>query len=79
VHENLPPNPGYRLAFAVGGLLTTYGPTEIHRQSLDIGKSDLDVIKRDLTVIVETILPNLEEDLKAAGAPWIEGQGLIKD
>ncbi len=29
--------------------------------------------------IIEVGLPQLENELKEAGAPWIEGQGLIKD
>ncbi len=78
VEEKIPPTPGMRLGFAVNGLLTTYGPTENHRQSLAIGKSDLAKIKTDLTEVVETVLPKLELELKEAGAPWIEGEGLIR-
>jgi len=71
------PTPGQRLYYAVNGLTTTYGPTKSHMQSLEIGKSELGKIKEDLAEIVDVTLPELEKDLKEAGAPWIEGQGLI--
>ena len=76
--ESRSPTPGDRLAVAVNGLSTTYGPTETHKQSLEIGKSGLTEIKKQLTEIIDVVLPQLEKDLKEAGAPWIEGQGLIK-
>jgi hypothetical protein len=72
------PTPGNRLSVAVRGLSTTYGPTEMHKQSLEISKSGLAEVKAKLAEIVDVTLPQLEKDLKDAGAPWIEGQGLIK-
>ena len=79
VGEKVPPNPGLRLTVAVNGLATSYGPTEMHKQSLDAGKSELANIKTRLAELIDVVLPALEKDLKAAGAPWIEGQGLIRD
>jgi photosystem II stability/assembly factor-like uncharacterized protein len=79
VGESGPPTPGRRLSVAENGLATTYGPTEMHRQSLETGKSELAKIKEELAAIMEVVLPQLEKDLKEAGAPWIEGQGLIKE
>ncbi len=73
------PTPGQRLYSAVNGLITTYGPTETHRQSLETGKSELARIKNDLAVVADVELPQLEKELNEAGAPWIEGQGLIGD
>ncbi len=73
------PTPGQRLYFAINGLFTTYGPTKQHIQSLETGKSELEGIKKDLAVLVDTDLPALEKALKEAGAPWIEGEGLIRD
>ena len=73
------PTPGNRLYFAINGLTTTYGPTEQHMQSLEAGKSELAKIKKDLADVIHNVLPQLEKDLKDAGAPWIEGQGLIRD
>ncbi len=72
------PTPSQRLNHAIHGLNSTYGPTKSHTESLEIGKSELSKIKSGLAEIVDDVLPQLEQDLKEAGAPWIEGQGLIK-
>ncbi len=78
VGDSRPPSPGQRLNVASNGLSTTYGPTKLHQQSLETGKSELSKIKQNLVEMVEVILPQLENRLKEAGAPWIEGQGLMK-
>ena len=79
VGESRAPAVGQRLYSAANGLMTTYGPTQTHKQTLETGKSELAKIKLGLTEIVDVLLPQLEKELKEAGAPWIEGQGLIKD
>jgi len=67
--------PRNRLSVARAGLSTTYGPTELHRESLNLGRSELDPIKKSVKKLTEESLPALERELKEAGAPWIEGQG----
>lgn len=67
-----------------GGSLTrylgnTYGPTEEHKGLLKRVQSQLKSVKSKLQPIVNSTLPALENDLKKAGAPWIEGQGLINN
>lgn len=57
----------------------TYGPTEEHKGLLSRVQSQLKKVKAKLSPIVNTTLPALENDLKNAGAPWIEGQGLIQN
>jgi len=57
---------------------TTYGPTPNHKAAINRAKKQLSEIKVKLGNIVDTVLPAIQEDLKSAGAPWIEGQGLIK-
>ncbi|WP_289644727.1 VPS10 domain-containing protein [Maribacter aestuarii] len=57
----------------------TYGPTEEHKALLSRVQSQLKKVKAKLQPIVATTLPALEIDLKKAGAPWVEGQGLIKN
>lgn len=79
VGEGGPPTPGDRLNVASRGLVTTYGPTKTQKQSLEAGKSELAKIKQSLEEIIEVNLPGLEKALKEAGAPWIEGEGLIRD
>ncbi len=55
----------------------TYGPTESHKAFLARVKSQLVKVKSELKKLSTTTLPSLEQELKRAGAPWIEGQGLI--
>ena len=58
---------------------STYGPTEMHKSVLSTAKTQLKNIKASLKSIVDTDMPALEAKLKAAGAPWIETQGLISN
>ena len=60
-------------------LSNTYGPTGEHQALLNRVKSQLIKVKTKLKNVLENTLPAIERDLKASGAPWIEGQGLIKD
>jgi photosystem II stability/assembly factor-like uncharacterized protein len=55
----------------------TYGPTEEHQLFLQRVKSQLSKVKAKLKPMVNSTLPALERDLKASGAPWVEGQGMI--
>ena len=41
--------------------------------------NQLQDIKKELNAMVKGTIPSLESELKAAGAPWIEGQGLIQN
>jgi len=58
---------------------TTYGPTEEHKALLSRVQSQLKKVKTKLFPIVNSTLPELESALNNAGAPWIEGQGLIRN
>ncbi|MEP2935309.1 MAG: glycosyl hydrolase [Gilvibacter sp.] len=60
-------------------LSNTYGPTEEHKGLLSRVQSQLKKVKAKLVPMVETTLPILENELKKTGAPWVEGQGMIKD
>ena len=57
----------------------TYGPTGTHRGLLNRVKSQLSKVKAKLRTVSENTLPGIERRLQQAGAPWIEGQGLIKN
>ena len=57
----------------------TYGPTDEHKGLLKRVQSQLEKVKAKLIPIIDTTLPGLGTELKKAGAPWVEGQGLIKD
>ncbi len=60
-------------------LANTYGPTDEHQGLLRRVQSQLKSVKTKLAPIINTTLPALESELKNAGAPWIEGQGLIEN
>ena len=74
--EKVPPTIGDRL-FAVsrGVGLSTYGPTEGHRQSLEIANTEM-VDLRDELERHQSSLSELVRELIAAGAPWLEGEPL---
>ncbi len=78
VGEKQSPTVGSRMSVARRGLSTSYGPTELHEQSLAIAEEEITAIKNRLEEISEQRIPALESKLKAAGAPWMEGQALPK-
>ncbi|MEA1887667.1 MAG: glycosyl hydrolase [Bacteroidota bacterium] len=70
VGEKQSPTPRMRLGVAYRGLSTSYGPTSMHRQSLEIGIKELMPIKQELESISGS-LENLEEEFVEAGAQLI--------
>ncbi|MFC2096617.1 WD40/YVTN/BNR-like repeat-containing protein, partial [Bacteroidota bacterium] len=60
----------------IGTSNSTYGPTPTHKRSLEIAKKQFGEIKLKLVDIIDNKIPPLEDELKNAGAPWIEGQAL---
>ena len=70
-------NDGYGISWRALG--NTYGPTGTHKGLLKRVKSQLRQVKSKLKVVSKNTIPAIESRLKAAGAPWIEGQGLIED
>jgi len=72
--EKQDPTPRTRLNAAYGGINSNYGPTELHKQSLKLGKRELEPIQSGLKKISGELIPELEKALREAGAPWIEGQ-----
>ena len=73
--SNPTPNDANRLAFSA--LSNTYGPTGNQKASFNRAKKQLQGIKTNLKTIINGTIPGIEQGLKQAGAPWIEGQGLI--
>ncbi len=70
-------NDGGRIGWVAFG--NTYGPTGTHKALLERVKGQLNSVQSKLKAIENNTLPNLERRLKAAGAPWIEGQGLMEN
>jgi photosystem II stability/assembly factor-like uncharacterized protein len=61
------------LRVALGTANSTYGPTQTHRESLEIAKEEFAGLKQDFEQIAEEQIPQLLTELFEAGAPWIEG------
>jgi photosystem II stability/assembly factor-like uncharacterized protein len=66
------PSPRSRLFVGYRALRTTYGPTEMHRNTVEIGKDELQEFKKDLTNFVDNVMPKLEKAVQNAGAPPVE-------
>jgi photosystem II stability/assembly factor-like uncharacterized protein len=75
--NSLSPNDGSFIGIVA--LRNTYGPTGNQKAAFNRAKKQLSDIKSQLKTIVDTTIPAIEQDLKKAGAPYIEGQGLIKN
>jgi hypothetical protein len=52
----------------------TYGPTPQHYENLDIAEKEFENVRDSLNNIIEQRIPEIEQSLMDAGAPWIEGQ-----
>ena len=72
IGERNPPTPSSRLFVGYRGLGTMYGPTEMHRQSIEVGKAELAPIRAEIERFAAEVMPALEEALAATGAPPIE-------
>ena len=79
IGERSNPNASNGTGLGWFGFSNTYGPTTEHKGLLNRVKSQLTKVKSDLKQITTATLPQLEAALKSAGAPWIEGQGLIEN
>lgn len=65
-----------RLGFARRGASSTYGPTKMHREQLNIAIKGLNEVKAKVKELSEKTAPALEAALKAAGAPWTVGSNI---
>lgn len=74
VGEKSNPTPRNRMFVGFRALSNTYGPTPMHKESIQIGKKQLSGIKSALKQITDSVLPSIERELQGVGAPWIEGQ-----
>ena len=77
IGEKTRPTVGERINAAYfGTALATYGPTPMHKRSLEIAKDQFSKIKESMEKILYQDIPALEKDLINSGAPWVEGQVL---
>ncbi len=76
IGERSDPTPRNRMFVGFRALNNTYGPTQMHREMIDLSKKEMGDIKKDLMDVTDNVIPGIEEALKNAGAPWIEGQDI---
>jgi hypothetical protein len=78
IGEDNPPSPGDAVSIGSRALSNTYGPTPNHKKALTRAEQQLNGLEERLVGLTQN-LQSLEASLQAAGAPWIEGQGLRVD
>jgi photosystem II stability/assembly factor-like uncharacterized protein len=72
IGERNPVSPRSRLFVGFRALRTTYGPTQMHRETIELGKQELATFEQDLNEIANNVMPQLEQAVQDAGAPPIE-------
>ena len=72
IGERNPPAPGDGSFIGMVALRNTYGPTGNQLKAFNRAKSQLSSVSSELNKMVDQTLPQLENALKAAGAPAIE-------
>lgn len=78
IGEKYDPTPGAGAFIGRVALSTTYGPTKNHTDAFAVAQKRLAEIKVELMKLTETVVPDLGKSVKEAGAPWVEGQGLLE-
>jgi len=79
IGERSNPSPQDGAFIGLVALRNTYGPTGNQKNAMNRARQQLKEVKQELKQIQTATIPTLETALKAAGAPWIEGQGLLND
>ena len=75
VGEKNDPTINQRLYTAISGTMSsTYGPTPLHKRSMEIAVDEFADFRSALEEILEKRLPAFEKALQDAGAPWVKGQ-----
>lgn len=66
-----------RLQSAIGGAWSTsHGPTQTHREQVQIAAAQLEAMLPGLQAFVEQEMPALQQRLEEAGVPWTPGRGV---
>lgn len=75
VGEKNPPSIMDRMNVAWSGTInSTYGPTPTHLENLEIAETNFEIIRQNLESVRMIQIPELEQELIKAGAPWMRGQ-----
>ena len=60
----------------IGNMLSTYGPTKMHRRQFEIASEEFEELRQKLDGMISDELPALVERMDAAGVPWSPGRGV---
>jgi hypothetical protein len=63
-----------RASLAYRGSLTSYGPTQTHRQAYQFAADALQQLRQELEPLLDRDLVQLKQKLDAAGVPWTSGR-----
>lgn len=74
IGERNPPSIQSHFSTAFRGMMTSYGPTAMHKRSLGIAREMLAEVEPEVNRISDQMIPALARKLEAAGAPYIKGQ-----
>ena len=55
---------------------STYGPTQTHREQLDYAEEEFEDIRERIIELINETVPDFEDELQRAGAPWVPGSRL---
>ena len=73
-NEPAPPSLTDRVTTAVNGLTTTAPPTETHRQSMELARTEAATVIERLHKLIDVDLAAVEKQLNSLGAPWTPGR-----
>ncbi len=76
IGERTAPTISSRLGVAYRGVSTTYGPTSLHKKSLQLAESHFEGTKDALRKVLDESLPALEKAIMETGAPMIENSAI---
>jgi hypothetical protein len=74
IGEKRDPTLRHRQWVAWESVNSTHGPTATQRRSLEIAVAEFRELKQELQKLVNTDMPRVEQAMRDAGAPWMEGQ-----
>ncbi|MEM7415322.1 MAG: glycosyl hydrolase [Gemmatimonadota bacterium] len=74
IGERSPPTPGSRLGLGFRGLNSTYGPTQLHRQTVAAGRAELGPIAAEIERMAG-VVDGLHDEVMATGAPSVRRSG----
>lgn len=74
IGERNDPSPQSRFFVGFRGLTTTYGPTELHKETFATGQAEFATLQAELNTFITTEMQSLASAMRTVGAPPIDSQ-----